>query len=136
MPLSSLSPFVVVHIWFAASALLLGPFVLAARKGTRLHRATGYGWVTLMLGAALTSIFIRDFRLPNIAGYTPIHLVTLATFAGIGMGVWHIAHRNVRRHRISMWATYISGCIVAGGFTLLPNRYMGQLVWRHWLGWM
>ncbi len=134
MPLSSLSPFVIVHIWFAIGALLLGPFALTARKGSRLHRAMGYGWVTLMLGAALTSVFIRDFRLPNVAGYTPIHFVTLATLLGIGMGIWHIAHRNVKRHRFSMWATYIGGCIVAGSFTLLPNRYFGQLVWHHWLG--
>ena len=46
MPLASLSPFVVVHIWFAAGALLLGPFALSARKGSRLHRAMGYGWAT------------------------------------------------------------------------------------------
>jgi hypothetical protein len=33
-----------------------------------------------------------------------------------------------------MQVTYVSACIVAGGFTLLPSRYLGQLLWSHWLG--
>jgi uncharacterized membrane protein len=32
-----------------------------------------------------------------------------------------------------MQATYISACIVAGGFTLLPSRYLGQMLWGQWL---
>jgi uncharacterized membrane protein len=27
-----------------------------------------------------------------------------------------------------MLITYLSGCIVAGAFTFLPNRYLGKLV--------
>ncbi|AKJ28244.1 DUF2306 domain-containing protein [Caldimonas brevitalea] len=130
------SPAILLHIGFAVSALLLGPFALTARKGSRWHRGGGYAWVTLMLGAALTSVFIRDYRLPNIAGYTPIHLVTLATFAGLGWGIWSIAHHRVQSHRRAMWATYISGCLVAGAFALLPQRYLGRLVWQQWLGLM
>ena len=83
MNLSSLSPAIVIHLFLAVAALGLGPVALRARKGTRLHRAAGYGWVTLMLGAALSSVFIRDFDLPNVWGYTPIHILTVATFAGI-----------------------------------------------------
>lgn len=35
-----------------------------------------------------------------------------------------------------MTSLYINACLVAGAFTLLPNRYLGQLVWRDWLGWL
>lgn len=33
-----------------------------------------------------------------------------------------------------MQITYLAGCIVAGGFTLLPSRFLGDLVLRQWLG--
>ena len=29
-----------------------------------------------------------------------------------------------------------SACLIAGGFTLLPSRYLGNLVWGEWLGWL
>ena len=134
MPLSSLSPQIVVHLFLAAAALALGPFALASRKGSRLHRGLGYAWVTLMLGAAASSAFIRDFRLPNVAGYTPIHLLTVITFVGIGVALWYVMHRRIQDHRRAMWITYLGGCVGAGLFALLPGRYLGQLLWHHALG--
>lgn len=129
------SPIVPVHIAFALSALLLGPFALWARKGSRPHRAAGYAWVTLMLGAAVSSLFLRDFDKPNIAGYTPIHIVTLVTFIGVGGGLWFIiARRDAAMHKRYMQGTYIGGCIVAGLFALSPKRYLGNLLWNEWLG--
>lgn len=132
--LDTLAPSVVVHLVSAVAALVLGPLVLSARKGSRLHRASGCAWVTLMLAAAASSLFIRDFALPNVAGYTPIDLLTSATFAGLGAASWAIARRRVRRHRQAMWATYLGGCVVAGSLALLPGRYLGDLLWRHTLG--
>ena len=133
-----MTPTIAVHMSAAIGALALGPFALWARLGRtqrpRLHRAMGYAWVTLIVITALSAMLIRDFRLPNIAGYTPIHLMVPASFIGLGLAFWHLARRNIRGHRISMQLTYISACIVAGGFTLLPNRFLGQLIWRQWLG--
>jgi len=126
-------PAVTIHVTLALGALVLGPLALGLRKGSRAHRVAGYAWVALMLGAALSSVFIRDFELPNIAGYTPIHIVTLLTFAGIGIALYYIFKRNIRAHRIAMWTTYINGCIVAGALALLPGRTLGQLVWHQWL---
>ena len=133
MNLSSLSPAIVIHLFLALAALLLGPVALRARKGTRVHRAAGYAWVTLMLGAALSSVFIRDFDLPNVWGYTPIHILTVVTFAGIAGGLYFIARRRIAEHRKVMWGTYLGGCVGAGLFALLPNRLLGEAVWHHWL---
>ena len=133
--LSTQPPAVIAHLFAAGAALALGPFALALRKGSRGHRALGYAWLTTMALAALTSLFIRDFRLPNIAGYTPIHLLTAATFLGIGFGLWHIARRNVQRHRRTMQFTY-AAAVLAGLFALLPQRYLGGLLWQHALGWL
>lgn len=129
---------IAVHMTAALGALVIGPIALWARRGTtqrpRLHRAFGYAWVTLMLVAAISAIFIRDYQLPNIAGYTPIHLLIPVTFGSLFVAFWHLFHQNIRGHRTTMQSLYFSACIGAGLFTLLPNRYLGQLVWGQWLG--
>jgi uncharacterized membrane protein len=41
---------------------------------------------------------------------------------------------NFQGHRKSMQWLYFWACIVAGGFTLVPGRYLGDLVWGQNLG--
>ena len=134
MTLAALSPAIIVHLFLALSALLLGPVALTVRKGTRLHRAADYGWVSLMFGTAISSLFIRNFERVNVDGYTPIHLLVLLVFLGIGYALWNVARGNIKRHQRLMWAVYVGGCIIAGSFTLMPHRYLGQLVWHQTLG--
>jgi uncharacterized membrane protein len=133
MTLTHLTPVIAVHMSLALGALALGPIALTARKGSPLHRASGYAWVALMLGAAISSAFIRDFRLPNLMGYTPIHLFTVGTIVGVTAAVVFIVRRNVAAHRRIMWRTYLGGCVGAGLFALLPSRLLGDLVWHQWL---
>lgn len=116
-----------VHLVSASAALLLGPLALWLPKRTPGHRAAGYGWVLVMLAAAISSLFIHDFRLPNVGGYTPIHGFTAAAFIGIGLGLWHISRRNIARHQRVMRITYAS-VVVAGLFSLMPTRFLGGLV--------
>ena len=87
-----------------------------------------------MLGAAISALFIRRFNGLNLAGFTPIHLLVIVTFAGIGHALWNIARRNIAAHRKAMWGTYVGACVVAGGFALLPGRYLGDLLWQRALG--
>jgi len=129
-----MSPAVAIHLTFALTALLLGPIALTARKGSRLHRATGYTWAAAMLGAAISSLFLLEHSLPNLFGYGPIHILVPVTFFGIGVGIWHIAHRRVARHKRAMWLTYLGGCVTAGVFALLPGRLLGNLLWHQTLG--
>lgn len=127
------TPVIAVHMTAALLAVATGPVALWARRGRtqhpRLHRAFGYAWVTLMLVTAGSALFIRDFHLPNLAGYTPIHLLVPLTLAGLFGAFWKLARGNVAGHRKVMQGLYFGACIVAGAFTLLPQRYLGQLVW-------
>ena len=133
-----MTPVIAVHLTAALGALVTGPIALWARKGRathpKLHRAFGYAWVTLMVITAVSAIFIRDFRLPNIAGYTPIHLLVPVVLFGLFGAFWFLAKGNINAHRKVMTRLYIGACIVAGSFTLLPNRFLGQLVLGQWLG--
>jgi len=138
-----LTPVIAIHLFAALAALVIGPLALWARRGhatqanlqrPRLHRAAGYAWVTLMLITAVSALFIRDFNLPNIAGYTPIHLLVPFTLGSLFLAFRHLLRGNIAGHRQNMLGLYVGGCIVAGAFTLLPSRTLGQLVWGQWLG--
>jgi uncharacterized membrane protein len=124
-------PLVFFHLVTALSALLLGGVVLARRKGTAHHRALGWAWVVLMASTTVASAFIRDYRLPNLAGFTPIHAFTLLSAVMLPRGIWQIRHGNVAGHRKTLRGLYIGACVLAGVFTLLPGRFLGQLLWRH-----
>lgn len=135
-----LTPTIAIHTAAALAAMVIGPIALWARLGrtTRplLHRAAGYAWVTLMLTTALSALFIRDFQLPNVAGYTPIHLFVPYTLFGLASAFWYVYQRNFAKHRQIMQQVYLGACGIAGLFTLLPSRMLGQLVWGQWLGWL
>ncbi|MEW6464696.1 MAG: DUF2306 domain-containing protein [Pseudomonadota bacterium] len=133
-------PVIAIHLSAALGALVTGPVALWARRQgaarPRLHRAFGYAWVTLMLITAVSALFIRDFQLPNIAGYTPIHLLIPLTLGGLFMAFRYLLRKNITGHRMAMQQLYLGACVGAGQFTLLPSRYLGQLVWGQWLGWL
>ena len=119
-------PLVFAHLIAAVAALLLGIAILTRRKGTFSHRTLGWTWVTLMAAAAASSVFIRDYKIPNIAGYTPIHLLTLTVAVMLPLAIWYIRRGNVSGHRRMMTGLYVGGCIVAGLFALAPARFLGR----------
>jgi uncharacterized membrane protein len=133
-----LTPVIAIHMTAALGALVTGPVALWARRGATqrpmLHRAFGYAWVTLMVITAISALFIRDFSLPNVAGYTPIHILIPTTLFGIFGAFVYLARKNYAAHRKTMQRLYFGACLGAGAFTLLPNRYLGNLVLHQWLG--
>ena len=139
-----LTPLIAIHMTAALAAVAIGPLALWARRGhasrqphsqrPRLHRAAGYAWVTLMLITALSDIFISDPALPNIAGFSAIHLLIPIVLGALFLAFRQLLRGNVKGHRITMLSLYISGCLIAGAFTLAPGRFLGQLVWGQWLG--
>jgi uncharacterized membrane protein len=128
-----LNPVITLHLSAALGALATGPVALWARLGARqrprLHRAFGRIWVALMLVTAVSAIFIRDRQLPNIDGFTAIHLLVPVTLGALVVAFWHLARRNTAAHARTMRVLYLSACVVAGAFTLLPQRLLGRLLW-------
>lgn len=132
--IARLEPVLALHIVSALSALVLGGFILWGRKGNGTHRWMGQTWVGFMGVAALTSVFVGGGQLPNIAGFSPIHALTLLVLWQLPQGVLHARRGNIAAHRKTMRSMYIGGCVVAGLFTLLPSRFLGDLLWHQALG--
>jgi uncharacterized membrane protein len=128
-----LTPIIAVHMTAAVLATAVGPVALWARRSRaqrpRLHRAFGYAWVTLMLVTAVSAIFIRERQLPNIAGFSFIHLFIPLTLGALFAAFRFLAKGNIRAHRKTMQVLYFGACIGAGAFALAPERYLGRLVW-------
>jgi uncharacterized membrane protein len=131
--LSSLSPQVIVHLFAALGALVLGPFAIWARlsgkQRPKLHRAFGYAWVTLMLMTAISAIFIHS-HFPQWWRFSWIHALVPVTLISLVLAFWFLAKGNIQAHKFTMTSLYISGCIGAGVFTLLPGRFLGQFIWN------
>ena len=79
-------------------------------------------------------MFIRDYHAPNVWGYTLIHLFVIVTVWSLFNAFYGLAKGNIIKHRKAMQGLYYGGCVAAGLVALLPGRYMGNLVWKQWLG--
>ena len=120
------APFAIkIHIIVALTAMLTGAVALSARKGSALHRTVGRGFVLAACLTALTSFFIHEIELWGI--WSPIHLLSLFTLAMLARGVSAVRKGHIDRHQAAMRFLYVSGFVVATGFTLLPDRLLGEV---------
>ncbi|MBT9513957.1 MAG: DUF2306 domain-containing protein [Acidovorax sp.] len=128
-----LTPVIAIHLAAALAAVAIGPLALWARQGAtqrpRLHRAAGYAWVTLMVATAVSAIFITGGPGPRWGSFGLIHLLIPVTLGMLVVSFIYLARRNVVGHRKTMLWIYVGACGVAGGFTLLPDRYLGHSLW-------
>ena len=118
------STVIIVHTALAVVAVALGAFVLFSRKGSTPHRYGGRVWVAMMASVALTSFWIK-----TSGSFSWIHWLSIGTLVSLSIGVVMIKRGKVRHHQRWMQNTYFGGLIIAGGFTLLPNRLIGQWLW-------
>lgn len=116
-----------LHASAALIAVLLGTVALSSRKGSLLHRLSGYCWVTLMLSVAISSFWLRT--LPWFpGGFGPIHILSVITLICLVRGVIAARQHRIKDHRANMLGT-LWGLLGAGVFTLLPHRLMGMIAW-------
>jgi uncharacterized membrane protein len=114
--------FVLLHLALALCALGAGTVMLARRKGDVLHRRLGWVWATVMVGTALVS-----FAIQARGRFSAIHVLSVVVLVTVPLGIVHIRRGRVHSHRITMISTF-AGLAIAGAFTLLPYRMLGQLV--------
>jgi uncharacterized membrane protein len=121
---ASFNAIILTHTFAALAAIAVGAAMFLARKGTFLHRVAGRGWVALMLTVAISSFWIK-----SSGNFSWIHLLSVAVPVLLAAGVYFAIRRNIVRHQRMMIGVYALGLGVAGLFTLLPNRLLGQMLW-------
>ncbi len=125
-PLLEADPLVQLHAASAMCSVVLGPVALWRKSRDKWHKAAGYLWILMMVTTAISSFWINDIRL--IGPFGPIHLLSLLTLTSLTMGLRYAILRRISAHQRVMKALYFWSLGVAGLFTLLPGRIMGQVV--------
>jgi len=121
-PLLTAPLLVQLHAAAAISALGLGVWQIAAPKGTLPHRRLGWIWVGLMAVVALSSFGITPH------GFSWIHAIAVVTLVMLPLAVGHARSGRIVGHRRVMLSLFFGALVVAGGFTLMPARIMGRVV--------
>lgn len=128
-----ITPAIAIHLAATLAATAIGPIALWTRLGRqprpRPHQAAGYAWVTLMVIAAISALFIRDFARPNLAGYSWIHLLIPFTLGQLLLSWRALRRGNLAAHRKITQGLYVGACLIAGAFALLPGRLLGSWLW-------
>lgn len=122
---SAQSPVLKVHVLAALAAFLIGLIIFLRRKGTRWHKAFGWGFVLAMGVTAFTSLFITGL---NGDFYSLIHILSGWTLVMLPFAIFMIRRRNVEAHRRAMTGLFVGGLLVAGALTFLPGRFMFQFL--------
>ncbi len=118
------TPVILVHLSSAVAALVLGIGVFLRRKGSFSHRMLGRTWVGLMLVTAISTYWIRAS-----GSFSWIHGLSAISIVALAFAVYFAITGNIRRHQRIMTAVFFVALVVAGVFTLLPQRLLGQALW-------
>jgi uncharacterized membrane protein len=118
---------VVAHLASVLLALPLGVSQLLLPKGTFRHRTVGYIWIVLMVFTAIVSFSIHTI---NPQGLSPIHLFSVLTLIFAPLIVFFARTGRVERHRSAVLGIMVGGLAIAGLFTFLPGRALGELALR------
>jgi len=117
------------HMATVLAAFVLGTAQMLMPKGTPLHRSCGRGYMVLMMATALVALCMPAHIGPALWGHFGwIHLLCLLTLWAVPRA-WLAARRgNIGEHRRTMVILYCAALLAAGAFTLLPGRYLNQVL--------
>ena len=118
------TPIILIHLSAAIAALVLGIAVFLRRKGNSGHRVLGRIWVGLMLVTAVSTWWIRAS-----GSFSWIHGLSVISIVALAWAVYFAVTGNIVRHQRIMKGVFGAGLMVAGVFTLLPQRLLGQALW-------
>lgn len=105
----------IVHTLLASGSLLLGGTVLCLRKGTRLHRLIGIGYVFCLFGVNVTALTIYD----GPGGFGVFHIFAILNLSLLLVGFSAAFFKRprtawVHNHYYFMAWSYVGLCAAAG----------------------
>ncbi|HRE22142.1 MAG TPA: DUF2306 domain-containing protein [Rhabdaerophilum sp.] len=127
-PLLAAPPAIQIHAIAALLVALLWPFQFWwIRKGSGVHRATGYVWLTAMVIVVFSSFLIPSTLPVRIGPFGPIHLLSALALYSVVRAVQYARAHSREGHRRTLVGLSI-GFWLAGLFTLDPGRIMGRML--------
>lgn len=100
--------------------------MLYAKKGTGAHKTLGWTWVTAMVIAVFSALFIHGFEW--IGPFSPIHLLIPFAARGIWAGIAAARNRQVAMHREHMLWMYWAALGIPLALAMLPGRRLNMLL--------
>jgi uncharacterized membrane protein len=116
---------VIAHLATVLLALPLGVSQLVLPKGTMRHRIVGYIWCALMTITAIVSFSVHVI---NPGHLSLIHIFSVMTLVFIPPIILFARAGNVARHQRSVLGLMLGSLVIAGLFTFVPGRVLGDLV--------
>lgn len=118
-----------LHLWSVLPAFILGTIIFFMKKGTRVHKTLGQVYMVLMLFTAIITLFMSADVGPTLFNHLGwLHLFSFLTLWTVPSAYIAIKKGNVKAHKRKMIILYIGAILLAGGFTLLPGRYLHHFI--------
>jgi len=124
--MNNMTDYIWIHVIAAAVMLSLTVLQLILSKGTAFHKVNGYIWSVSVFVIALSSFGIREVG--GIFGFSWIHGLSVYVLIGLPMTILYARRGDIRLHRKNMLGLII-GMSIAGVFTLVPGRRLGDFLW-------
>ncbi len=118
-----------LHLATVLPAFIIGTILLLIKKGTTFHKVSGRLYMILMLITAVVTLFmpahvgVRFFK-----HFGWIHLFSFLTIYTVPTAYTAIKKGNVKAHKRKMILLYVGAILIAGGFTLMPGRYLHDVL--------
>lgn len=117
------------HLFTVLPCVPIGAYLLIAKKGGPFHRKLGMVYMALMMITASISLFMPALVGPQFLGHFGwIHLFSILTFWTVPTALISAKKRRITSHKRKMLLLYFGALVIAGGFTLVPGRYLHEFL--------
>ena len=118
---------ILIHLVFAAVAIVIGPFALFRTRRDRVHKVLGYIWLSAMTGLAISGLFIHS-EFPLIWYFGPIHLFSFLALWGVFDGIRLARQGNIAAHQATMKSLWYGAIGVSVLLTFWPGRTLNRVL--------
>ncbi len=117
------------HLATVLPCVIIGPMLFFMTKGNKTHRSLGKVYMILMLVTAIITLFMPALVGPKFLGHFGwIHSFSFLTLFSVPRAYLAARSGRIQAHKFSMISLYIGAIVIAGGFTLVPGRYLHELL--------
>lgn len=119
------------HLATVLPCVVMGAALFMMKKGTPLHKGTGKVYLVMMITTAIITLFMQAQVGPRLFDHFGwIHSFSVLTLYSGPKAYLAIRRGDIKSHQYSMIGLYVGGIMIAGGFTLVPGRYLHDLLFK------